>query len=172
VGEPSFSWRWFEGWMGRRRSKSMDKLTKVSIPILAVTLIGTLMVVAYKSVKHESNSRLSVLFASDCFPLLNGFPDTSDADEGILLCEKLEKEYIFKESNLHAGCKNLYCLPGSIHAVVTIYEIVDRVEQQKIINIAKTIKHEQNTRSFSIEFYAKETGPSPPDQFLRKVRID
>jgi hypothetical protein len=38
--------------------------------------------------------------------------------------------------------------------------------------VAKQVRQELSSRSFVVEFYAKETGPSPRDQFLKKVRID
>lgn len=150
----------------------MDKLTKFPPLIFFICLIGTLVLMMNISIKPESKKWYGPLFASDYFPPLNGFPDTSDADEGRLIYMNLEKAYKFKNSSLHSGCKNLYWLPGNRHSIITVFEIIDSNEQQKIIKAARDIKKKFQTREFSIEFYATETGPNPTDQFLWKVRID
>ena len=150
----------------------MDKLKKISVAGFAICLIVASIFAMKSAITMEPWKWYGALFASDYLPLLNEFPSTSDADEANLIYKQLENAYPFKRSSLHAGAINLYWLPGNIHTVMTVFEIPDLNEQQKIIEVAHLIRRKFHTRRFSIEFYAKETGPNPKDQFLRKVRID
>jgi len=123
-------------------------------------------------IHSESRKWYGILFASDYFPPMNGFPTTEDADERILIYSQLLAAYPFKRSSLHPTCHNLYCSAGSLHTEVAVFEIWDPSEQERIIRAGKGIRSRFGTRPFSIQFYGKETGPAPTDQFLRKVRID
>ena len=150
----------------------MDKLRWIWIPAVSLGFIVVLVAVTRSAIKPESKKWYGILYASDYFPPLNGFPNTTDADERLLIYKGLGEEYHFGKSSRYENEKNYYCAAGSKHSIVTVYEITDPIEQQKIIQAAKRIKSANGTRSFSIEFYTKQVGPSPRDQFLRKVRID
>jgi hypothetical protein len=122
--------------------------------------------------KPEAKGKYGILFASDCFPPLNAFPDAQDIDECFSVCSRLNDSYPFVESALHPGLQNIYSLPGNRHSTFWIYEIVDPAEQQKIVQAARRIRQEGQTRPFSIEFYGKESEPFLNENFLWKVRID
>lgn len=150
----------------------MDKLRRIWIPAISLGLLVILVILLRKGITSESNKWYGVLYASDYFPPLNAFPNTADADERLLIYQRLGEAYQFGKSSRYENEKNYYCAAGSEHSVVTVYEVTDPIEQQKIVQAAKRIRNTYGTRSFSIEFYAKQVGPSPRDQFLRKVRID
>jgi hypothetical protein len=150
----------------------MDKLIKIRVILVTIVAISTTVCGAKLLIKPESKKWYGVLFVSDYFPPLNGFPNASDANERSLICQKLGEIYNFKTSTLHPDHKAFYGLPGNRHTVITIYQVIDQAEQEKIIQAAKKVKRTYGVREFTIEFYSKETGPSPANQFLRKVRID
>lgn len=150
----------------------MDKLKQGMILAGLALLLLALACVMEAGIRSESRKWYGILFASDYFPPLNGFPTTDDADERILICSHLLAAYPFKQSSLHPTCHNVYCVAGSLHTEVTVFEVWDLSEQERIIRAAKAIRSKFGTRRFSIEFYGTETGPAPTDQFLRKVRID
>ncbi|MFZ1376672.1 MAG: hypothetical protein WAS25_08760 [Geothrix sp.] len=150
----------------------MDKLKWVCISGAAIGLLLLLVCLMRMGVKPESRKWYGILYASDYFPPLNGFPDAKDADERTLICRRLEKKYQFEMSTLHPDHKAFYGLPGSKYTLITVYGISNPIEQQRLVDVARGVRQDVNARSFVIEFYAKETGPSPRDQFLRKVRID
>ena len=150
----------------------MDKLTWIRISAFSLGSLAVLVLLMGMGIKHESKKWYGILYASDYFPPLNGFPIASDADERNLICKKLDEAFPFKNSSLHPDHKCFYGLPGSRYTLITVYEITDPTEQKKLLQIARSIRREEGTRSFAVEFYAKETGPSPRDQFIQKVRID
>jgi hypothetical protein len=125
-----------------------------------------------KPLKSESTNWYGVLFRSDYFPILNSITNKSNDDERLLIYKNLGAQYPFKQSSRYTYDKNYYCASGRMHSVVTVFEVIDVAEQQKIVEAAKEVKKRYATRPFLIEFYDKQTGPFPRDQFLRKVRID
>jgi hypothetical protein len=150
----------------------MDKL-KVRIYLVALIALVLVAAIAMRlGIRQESRKWYGALFASDFFPPLNGFPTSANADERSQICKGLEDGYQFRMSTLHPDHSALYGLPGSRYTLVTIYGITSQEKQHQVIEVAERVRLDENTRPFVIEFYAKETGPSPRDQFLRKVRID
>ncbi|MGA2082617.1 MAG: hypothetical protein ABSH53_18675 [Holophaga sp.] len=153
----------------------MDKLKGqkgIWMAMAAFVLFAVMAGLMKLGVQPESRKWYGILFASDYFPLLSGIPAAADADEQNLIYENLIAVYPFKRSNLHPQNHNIYCAAGGLHTLVTVYEVVDPAEQDKIIQAARDIRRKFRARTFSIEFYAKETGLLPRDQFLRKVRIN
>ena len=150
----------------------MDKLRWNRPLVICLGLVVVSVLLIKNGIKSESKKWYGVLFASDYFPPLNGFPSTTDADERLLICQKLGEAYPFTKSKRYALDMNYYCASGSLHTVVIIYEIIDPIEQQKIVKAAHAIRTRFNTRDFSIEFYAHQTGATPRNQFIWKIRID
>jgi len=152
----------------------MANFTKIKVffLIIIVGIIAVMFVVLMNPIRSQSNKWYGALFPSDYLPFLNSQSSEQDDNERLLIYKKLGEAYPFKQSSQYQYEKNYYCLAGGLHSIVTIYEIVDPDEQQKIIQVAKNIKKQFNTRAFVIEFYTKQTGPSPKDQFILKVRID
>ena len=150
----------------------MGKMRLVRIILILFGLVIIVSIFMTLGIKPESRKWYEVLFASDYLPLLNGFPSTTDADERIFIYKKLGEAYPYTKSSRYEYEKNYYCASGNRHSVVTVYEVIDPMEQRKIVQAARAIKTRYNTRSFSIEFYANKTGASQRDQFIWKVRID